>query len=139
MLHLQKFRSNQSVTTSSIQELARSSRTAQVWIRCRFTYSIHEPYNKSLKRDDRTPGDEYFYSTSHRGRSWLGHVLRMPEHRLVRRDLQNCIKPTHETLFAEVPSLNFDYAFRMSEDRKLWRTSRSSLRCQPLLGGVAIK
>ncbi len=32
-----------------------------------------------------------------------------------------------------------DCAIRMSEDRKLWRSSRPSLRCQPLLGGVAIK
>ncbi len=31
------------------------------------------------------------------------------------------------------------YAFRMSEDRKLWKSSRPSLRCQPLLEGVAKK
>ncbi len=66
--------------------------------------------------------------------SWLGHVLRMPEHRLVRRVLPNYVKPTHETLFADVPYLNVDYAIRMSEDRKLWRSDRPSLRCQPLLG-----
>ncbi len=43
-----------------------------------------------------------------RGRrwSWLGHVLRMPEHRLLPKVLLNCVKPTHETLFAYVPNLN---------------------------------
>ncbi len=55
---------------------------------------------------------------------WLGNVLRMPEHRLVRRVLLNCVKPTHETLFADIPNLNFDYAIRIPEDRKLWRSSR---------------
>ncbi len=40
--------------------------------------------------------------------SWLGHVLRTPEHCLMRRVLLKCAKPTHETLFAEVPNLNVD-------------------------------
>ncbi len=44
-----------------------------------------------------------------------------------------------ETLFAEVSNLNIDYAIKMSEDRELWRSSRPSLRCQPLSGGVAIE
>ncbi len=46
----------------------------------------------------------------------------MPEQRLVRRVLLNCVKPTHETLFADVPNLlglvNADYAIRMSEDKE---------------------
>ncbi len=49
--------------------------------------------------------------------SWLGHVQRMPEHRLVRRVLLNSAKPTHETLFADVPNLNVDITIRMPEDR----------------------
>ncbi len=32
----------------------------------------------------------------------LVHVLRMSEHRLMRQVLLNCVKPTHETLFADV-------------------------------------
>ncbi len=28
----------------------------------------------------------------------MRHVLRMPEHRLVRHVLLNCVRPTHETL-----------------------------------------
>ncbi len=39
--------------------------------------------------------------------SWLGHVLRMAEHRLVRQVLLNCVRPTQETLFADVPNLNY--------------------------------
>ncbi len=40
---------------------------------------------------------------------------------------------------ADVRNLNIDYAFKLSEDRELRRSIRPSLRCQPLLGGVAIK
>ncbi len=70
---------------------------------------------------------------------WLGHVLRMPEHRLVRQVLLNCVKLTHETLFADEPNLSIENATKMSKDRKLWSSNRPSLRCQPLSGGVAIK
>ncbi len=70
--------------------------------------------------------------------SWLGHVLRMPEHRLVRQVLLNCVKPTHETIFADVPNLSIENATKMSKDRKLWSSNKPSLRCQPLSGGVAI-
>ncbi len=71
--------------------------------------------------------------------SWLGHVLRMPEHRLVRQVLLNCVKPTHEKLFADVPKLSIENATKMSKDRKLWSSNRPSPRCKPLSGGVAIK
>ncbi len=64
--------------------------------------------------------------------SWLGHVLRMPEHRLVRQVLLNCVRPTHETLFADLPNLSMENATKMSKDRKLWSSNRPSLRCKPL-------
>ncbi len=71
--------------------------------------------------------------------SWLGRVLRMPEHRLVRQVLLNCAKPTHKSLFADVPNLSIESATKMAKDRKLWSSNRPSLRYQPLSGGVAIK
>ncbi len=37
-------------------------------------------------------------------------VLRFPEHRLVRQVLLNCAKPTHETLFGDVPNLSIENA-----------------------------
>ncbi len=58
----------------------------------------------------------------------VGHVLRMAEHRLVRQVLLNCVKTTHETLFADVPNLSIENATKMSKDRKLWRSNRLSLR-----------
>ncbi len=64
--------------------------------------------------------------------SWLGLVLRMPEHRLVRQVLLNCVRPTHETLFADVLNLSIENATKMSKDRKLWSSNRPSLRWQPL-------
>ncbi len=34
----------------------------------------------------------------------------------------NCVKPTHETLFADVPNLSIENATKMGKDRKLWST-----------------
>ncbi len=56
--------------------------------------------------------------------SWLGHVLPMPEHLLVRQVLLKCVKPTHETLFADVPNLSIENATKMSKDRKLWSSNK---------------
>ncbi len=42
----------------------------------------------------------------------------MPEHRLVRRVVLNCVKHARETLFADDPNPNVDYAVGMSENRK---------------------
>ncbi len=67
-------------------------------------------------------------------RVWLGHVLRMPDHHLMRRVMLNRVKRTLETLFAGFPNLIVDYSIRMSMDRKIWRSSRPSLRYQPFLG-----
>ncbi len=47
----------------------------------------------------------------------------------MRRVLSNCVKPTHETLFADVPNLIVDYAIKMQEDRKLWRSSTVDPHC----------
>ncbi len=60
----------------------------------------------------RSPKSYYKRNDEARDRrwSWLGHVLRMPEHRLVRQVLLNCVRPTHETLFADVPNLSIEKA-----------------------------
>ncbi len=91
---------------------------------------------RTIAEEARNPTINVVLKARDRRRSWLGHILRMPEHRLVRRVLLKCVKPTHETLFPYVPNLNVDHAIRMSEDMKLW-SSRPSLRVQPLQGGVA--
>ncbi len=70
--------------------------------------------------------------------SWLGYVLRMPEHRLVQQVLLSCVKSAHETLFADVPKLSIENAPKSSKDRKQLSSNRPSLRCQPVSGGVAI-
>ncbi len=61
-----------------------------------------EARNPTIKRSDKRRGTED-------GAGW-GHVLRMPEHRLVRQVLLNCVKPSHETLFADVPNLSIENA-----------------------------
>ncbi len=48
-------------------------------------------------------------------RNWLGHILRMEEHRLVRRVLLLCVKPTPESIFGDVPDLNVAEAITLSK------------------------
>ncbi len=49
--------------------------------------------------------------------------------RLRRKARNGEIKPTYETLFADVPNLSIENATNMSKDRKLWSSNRPSLRC----------
>ncbi len=94
---------------------------------------------RTLAEEGRDPTINVALKARDRRFSWLGRVLRMPASRLVRRVLLNCVKSTKEELFAHVPNPNIDYAIKISEERELWRSSRPSLRCQPLLGGSCNK
>ncbi len=94
---------------------------------------------RTIQEEARNPTISVVMKARDRRRSWLGHVLRMPEHRLVRQVLLNCVEPTQETLFADVPNLSIENATKMSKDRKLWSSNRPSLLCKPPSGGVAIK
>ncbi len=94
---------------------------------------------RTIQEEARNPTKNVLMKARDRKWNWLGHVLRKPEHRVVRQVLLNCVKPTHETLFADVPNLSIENATKMSKDRKLWSSNRLSLRCQPLSGGVATK
>ncbi len=89
-----------------------------------------------LSRKARYPTINVVMNARDRRWSWLGHVLRIPEHRLVRQVLLNCVKPA---LLADVLNLCIENATKMSKDRKLWSCDRPSLRCRPLSGRVAIK
>ncbi len=64
--------------------------------------------------------------------SWLGHVLRMPEHRLVRQVLLNCVRPTHETIFADVPNLSIENATKCLSIGSYGVAIGPHCACQPL-------
>ncbi len=69
---------------------------------------------RTIQEEARNPTNKR--SNEGAGWSWLGHVLRMPENRLVRQVLLNCLKSTHGTLFADVPNLNIENATKMSQE-----------------------
>ncbi len=87
---------------------------------------------RTIQEEARNPTINLVMKARDRRWSWLGHVLRMPKHRLVRQVLLNRVKHTHETLFVDVQNLGIENATKMSKDRKLWSSIRPSLRCQPL-------
>ncbi len=81
--------------------------------------------------------------------SWLGHALRMPEHRLGRRVLLNSVKPTNETLFADIQTytIGLDDILIINILRQLAKCQRTG-SCGEVVGltafqsstrGVAIK
>ncbi len=59
---------------------------------------------RTIQEEARNPKINVVMKARDRRWSWLRHILRMPEHRLVRQVLLNCVKPTHETLFVDVPN-----------------------------------
>ncbi len=79
---------------------------------------------RTIQEEARNPTVNVVMKAHDRRWSWLGHVLRMPEHRLVRQVLLHCVRPTHETLFADVPNLSIENATNMSKDRKLWSSNQ---------------
>ncbi len=61
--------------------------------------------------------------------NWLGHVLRMEEHRLVRQVLLTCVKHTSVSILADIPSRDIRAAIRIAADRVEWKRLRPSRRC----------
>ncbi len=47
--------------------------------------------------------------------NWLGHILLLDESRTVRQVLLQCVTPTPESLFGDVPDLNIDKALKGKE------------------------
>ncbi len=82
---------------------------------------------RTIQEEARNPTINEVMKARDRRWSRLGHVLRMPEHRLVHQVLFNCVKPTHETLFADVTNLSIEKSTKMSKDRKLWSSTRPSI------------
>ncbi len=85
---------------------------------------------RTMEEEARNPTIHVVMKARDRRWSWLGHVLSMPEHRLLRKVLLNCVKPTHETIFADVPSLSIENTTEMSKDRKLC-SSKGALTALP--------
>ncbi len=61
--------------------------------------------------------------------NWLGHILRLEEHRVIRRVLMNCVKPTTDSLFGDVPDLDSGKAAEIAKDREEWKSLRPSKCC----------
>ncbi len=61
--------------------------------------------------------------------NWLGHVLLMEEHRLLRQVLLTCVKPTSVSILADIPSLDIRAAIRIAADRVEWKRLGPSRRC----------
>ncbi len=59
----------------------------------------------------------------------LGHILRLEVHRVIRRVLMNCVRPTPDSLFGDVPDRDSRKAAEIAKDREKWKSLRPSKHC----------
>ncbi len=60
--------------------------------------------------------------------NWLGHILPMDEDCPTRRVLLECVPPTPESLYGDVPKLDIAAATKIAKDRIGWKKLRPSKR-----------
>ncbi len=53
--------------------------------------------------------------------NWLGNILRLGQHRVVRQVLLNCVRSTPDSLFGNVPDLDLEKATEIAYDRDKWK------------------
>ncbi len=63
----------------------------------------------------------------------------MDEDGLVRKVLLNCVQPTKESLYGDIPDLDVEKAIEIAKDREKWKKIRPPQRCIPLYGDIANK
>ncbi len=60
-------------------------------------------------------------------RSWFGRIMRLDEDRLVRKVLLNCVQPTKESLYGDVPDIDVERAIEIARDREKVKNHRQKL------------
>ncbi len=85
--------------------------------------------SRNPKFDILAPTENIQMNMRDRRWSWLGHVLRMDEDRLVRNVLLNCVQPTKESLFGDIPDLDVEKAIENAGGREKWKKIGPSQRC----------
>ncbi len=56
-------------------------------------------------------------------------LLRIDKNRLVRKVLLNCVQPTKESLYGDIPDVDVEKAIESARDREKWKKIRPSQRC----------
>ncbi len=58
-----------------------------------------------------------------RGRqlNWPGHIDRLEEHRVIRQGFIDCVKPTPDSIFGDVPDLLSREAAELAAEREKWK------------------
>ncbi len=89
---------------------------------------------RTIADEARKPTLDVMMQARDRRWSWLGHILRLEEHRVIRRVLMNCVRTTPDSLFGDVPDLDSRKAAEIAKDIGKSKSLRPSKRCQPLHG-----
>ncbi len=84
---------------------------------------------RSIADKSRQPSLDVLMRARDQRWNYLGHILRMEEHRVTRKVLLQCVKPIPESLFGDVPDLDIYTAINLAINRVEWKESRQSRRC----------
>ncbi len=76
---------------------------------------------RSVVEEARKPSLDVIKRARDQRWNWLGHILRMEEHRLVCRVLLLCVKPTTESIYGDVPDLDVAAVIRPARERIEWK------------------
>ncbi len=85
--------------------------------------------NSGDAEEAREPTLDVMMTVRDRRWNWRGHILRVEEHRVIRRVLMNCVRPSPDSLFGDAPELDSRKEAEISKDRENWKSLRPSKRC----------
>ncbi len=84
---------------------------------------------RAIADEAREPTLDVMMRARDRRWNWLGHILRLEEHWEIRRVLMNCVRPTPDSLFGDVPDRDSRNADEIADDREKWKSLWPSKRC----------
>ncbi len=80
-------------------------------------------YRTYYHRRDRKPPLHIVMQARDSPWNWLHRILRLEEDQVIRLDLMNCVKPSPESSFGDVPDLDSRKAAELAESREKWKCS----------------
>ncbi len=83
-----------------------------------FSKELSRIRGRTIAEEAHEPTLDVMMRARDRRRNWLGHILRLEEHRVIRRVLMNCVRPTPDSLFGDVPDLDSGKAAEIAKDRE---------------------
>ncbi len=97
--------------------------------RCILSLISRKKTRRNIADEARQPSLDVLMRSRDQRWNYLGHILRMEEHRVTPQVLFQCVKPDPESLFGDVPDLDIYTAINLAINTVEWKENRPSRRC----------